>query len=132
MNQLPPPLHAPIAVTQKEGEWVSVDMGSGVSKCFNKNKLPTLPFGKWNDQVITNPKYDSQQSCIQANLCTDNYEERIQTLETPRPYYTLGPKTSIHPRKPLSMQPYEFPLPLDYPFKNPEINLAFYPWYGPP
>lgn len=130
-SNLPLPL-VEVVRPSRSGKWFSIDTGSGTSRCFTDEDKKNFGFENWLDQSESVARWDSCQACVQSSICTNMYKQTPPTLQTPRKLYSLGPKISVRAEGALKRQPYQFPLDLDYPGSPPKINLAVYPWMGPP
>ena len=116
-----------------KNNWFNLKTGSGAQQCFNKADIPKMPFKFWKDQVPTcaggNNKegtcYQNCVPCTQNEGCSGQY---CDSLKTPRKLYTLGPKVSIKAEGQMKVQPYKFPLDLEYPDKSPPLSSYWFPW----
>ena len=112
-------------------KWFSVNTGCGTKTCFTENDVKNFGFDYWKKQVprcaggkVKGSCALSCQVCSQAVGCSGQY---CPSLAANRPYYKLGPLESIKVGGTATMQPYQFPLPLDYgPW--PPINTNLITW----
>jgi len=134
MNYKTNPNIAPLVIpppSSIERNYVSIKTGINSSHCFTETDVKNFAFPEWKEEFTNALGYASCQECCQASIKTGRYEQNAPSLHEPRKFYQMGPLTSARAAGSISQQPYQFPLPLEYPGQNPVIQRKYQPWFFP-
>ena len=112
-------------------KWFSINTGNPEDQCFTNSDVKNFGFQSWKDQVpkcaggkTSGKCHQSCQTCSQNVGCSG---QNCPYLDPSRPFYKFGPLESLNPGGSIRLQPYQFPLPLDY-GPSPTINTNILTW----
>ena len=112
-------------------KWFSVNTGCGGYTCFTKDDVKNFGFADWKKQVPKCAGGKARGRCsLSCQVCSQNVGcsgQYCPSLAANRSYYKLGPLKSVKVGGTATMQPYQFPLPLDY-GKWPPLNTNIITW----